>query len=58
MRQVESWAWWGVVLTTALWAVVATPFHYLYGVGSLAHLWPTYLALVAVVVGAYLARPT
>ncbi len=57
VRRGEAWAWWGVVLTTAAWAAIATPFHYVYGFGSLAHLGPTYLALVLVAIGAYLARP-
>ncbi|MBI2953701.1 MAG: hypothetical protein HYY30_05260 [Chloroflexi bacterium] len=57
VRRGEAWAWWGVVLTTVAWAAIATPFHYVYGYGSLAHLGPTYLALVLVAIGAYLARP-
>ncbi|MBI2953614.1 MAG: hypothetical protein HYY30_04820 [Chloroflexi bacterium] len=57
VRRGETWAWWGVVLTTVAWVAIATPFHYVYGFGSLAHLGPTYLALVLVTIGAYLARP-
>lgn len=57
VRRGIIWAWWGVALTTVVWAVVATPFHYVYGFGSLAHLGPTYLVLVLVAIGAYLARP-
>jgi hypothetical protein len=58
VRQGESWAWWGVVTTTFVWVVIATPFHYVYGLGTLAHLWPTYLVVAVVAVGAYLTRPT
>ncbi len=57
VRRGEVWAWWGVVLTTVAWAAIATPFHYVYGFASLAHLGPTYLALALVAIGAYLASP-
>lgn len=56
VRRRESWAWWGVVLTTLLWAVVGLPIHYAYGFGALAHIGPGYLAVALVSIGAYLAR--
>ncbi|MBI4317836.1 MAG: hypothetical protein HY675_05050 [Chloroflexi bacterium] len=57
VRRGESWAWWGVVITTVAWVAIATPFHYVYGFGTLAHLGPTYFALAFVAIGGYLTRP-
>jgi hypothetical protein len=57
VRRGAVWAWWAVVLTTLLWVGVSFPPHYAYGFGTVAHLGFAYLALVLVVIGAYLARP-
>ncbi|MBI3969321.1 MAG: hypothetical protein HY329_27065 [Chloroflexi bacterium] len=57
IRRREPWAWWGAVLTTILWVVVAFPIHYVYGLGTLAHLGFGYLAVALLALGACLAHP-
>jgi hypothetical protein len=55
VRRGQMWAWSTAVATPVLFFAVALPAHYPYGLDTLGHLGPVYLALVLFVVGALLA---